>query len=203
MIKLILWISKIQLDIMEENQYHLNIVCEASKGNFVVHNFWFVSRNCLEKWIHLFLPERFPNFWGLSRRCFRNYETPCFTEGILQSRFILKCTPVLPVWNIRYNFTRLAIFYLKHLYSKTLHHRYYMDEHKTRLPLLWVGLLVTLHTFVFIHIRSVVKPVHTFMARSRVSESCLKAELCFHRYVHFVCVPTYFFGFHHKHCASD
>ena len=40
-------------------------------------------------------------------------------------------------------------------------------------------------------------------ARSRVSISRLKAELCFHRYVHFACVPIYGFGFHHKQCASN
>ena len=45
-----------------------------------------------------------------------------------------------------------------------------------------------LHTLVFTHITSVVKPVHIFMVRSRVSKSRLKAELCFHYYVHFACV---------------
>ena len=40
---------------MEENQHHLYIACEASKGNLVVPKFW------LGKLIHLFLPERFPN----------------------------------------------------------------------------------------------------------------------------------------------
>ena len=58
-------------------------------------------------------------------------------------------------------------------------------ENETRLLLLWVGSLVTLCTFVFTHITSMVKPVHIFMARSRASKSCLKTELCFHRYVHF------------------
>ena len=29
------------------------------------------------------------------------------------------------------------------------------------------------------------------------------AELCFHRFVHFDCVPIYIFGSHHKQCASD
>ena len=45
----------------------------------------------------------------------------------------------------------------------------------------------------FTYITSVVKPVHFFMARNRVSKSRLKAELCFHRYVHFACVPIYIF----------
>ena len=42
---------------------------------------------------------------------------------------------------------------------------------------------------VFIHIPSVMKPVHIFMARNRVSKSCLMAELYFHRFVPFDCVP--------------
>ena len=50
---------------------------------------------------------------------------------------------------------------------------------------------MTLHFFVFTHITSVLKPVHIFIARSRVSKSCLKAELCFHHYVDFACVPMY------------
>ena len=33
--------------------------------------------------------------------------------------------------------------------------------------------------------------------------SALKAELCYHRYVHFACVPIYIFGLHHKQCAGD
>ena len=36
----------------------------------------------------------------------------------------------------------------------------------------------------FIHIPSVVKPVLIFMAKNRVAQSCLVAELCFHRFVH-------------------
>ena len=41
---------------------------------------------------------------------------------------------------------------------------------------------------VFIHIISVVKSVHTSMAKNIVSKSSLMAELCFHRFVHFNCV---------------
>ena len=74
---------------------------------------------------------------------------------------------------------------------------------ETHLLLLWVGLLVTLYIIVFTHIASVVKPVHIFMAGSRVSKSRLKAELCFYRYVHFSSVPMYNFGFHQEQCASD
>ena len=50
---------------------------------------------------------------------------------------------------------------------------------------------------------SVMKPVYMFLARNRVSKSCLMAELCFHRFVHFDCVPINIFGFHHKQCASN
>ena len=50
---------------------------------------------------------------------------------------------------------------------------------------------------------SVVKPMHIFLTRSRVSKSCLMAELRFHRFIHFDCVPIYVFAFHHKQCASD
>ena len=59
----------------------------------------------------------------------------------------------------------------------------FMDE--TRLLLLLVGSLVTLHTFVFTHITSAVKAVQFFMAKSRAFKSRLKAELGFYRFVHF------------------
>ena len=57
----------------------------------------------------------------------------------------------------------------------------------------------------FIHIPSVVKPVHIFMAMARnsVYKGCLMAELCSHRFVHFECVLIYIFGFHYKQCASN
>ena len=56
--------------------------------------------------------------------------------------------------------------------------------------------------FVFIHKTSVGKSVHVFTSRNKVSKSCLMAELFFHRFAHFDCVPIYIFGFHHKQCAS-
>ena len=68
---------------------------------------------------------------------------------------------------------------------------------ETRLLLLWVSSLVTLYTFVFTHMTYVVKPVHIFMAKSRVSKSRLKPELCFHRYVYFSCVPIYTYIYIH------
>ena len=74
---------------------------------------------------------------------------------------------------------------------------------ETRLLLPWDGLLVTLRTFVFVHIASVLKSVRIFTARSRVSKSCLMAELYFYRFVKFGCVLIYIFGFHHKQCASE
>ena len=39
------------------------------------------------------------------------------------------------------------------------------------------------------------------MTRSRVFKSCLMADLCFHCFVHFSCVPIYILGFRHKQCA--
>ena len=33
------------------------------------------------------------------------------------------------------------------------------------------------------------------ISRSRASKSCLTAELCFNRFVHFSCVSIYIFGF--------
>ena len=50
---------------------------------------------------------------------------------------------------------------------------------ETRELLLWNDLLVILHTFVFIRIISVMKTVHIFMTRNRVSKSCLIPEPTF------------------------
>ena len=56
---------------------------------------------------------------------------------------------------------------------------------------------VTAH-IIFIHITSAEKPVHIFMARSRVSKSCLLGELCFFiytfkRFFSFIYIATVFF----------
>ena len=40
-------------------------------------------------------------------------------------------------------------------------------------------------------------------AHNDISKSRLKAELCFHHYVHFSFVPINNFGFHHKQFASN
>ena len=74
---------------------------------------------------------------------------------------------------------------------------------ETCLLLLWVGMLVTLQTFVFIHLTNMVRPVHVFMVRKRISKNYSRAELFFQRIVHFGCVPIYNLGFHYKQCASD
>ena len=50
---------------------------------------------------------------------------------------------------------------------------------ETRELLLWNDLLVILHTFVFIRIISMMKTVHIFMTRNRVSKSCLIPEPTF------------------------
>ena len=73
---------------MDETQHHLYNVCKASKGNFVVHNFWFLCWSFLEKWIYLFLLKRFHNFYGLNRRYFHNHDT--LWESFLNSRVFLK-----------------------------------------------------------------------------------------------------------------
>ena len=69
---------------------------------------------------------------------------------------------------------------------------------ETCLLLLWVGMLVTLQTFVFIHLTNMVRPVHVFMVRKRVSKNCSRAELFFQRLVHFDFLPIYYLGFHYK-----
>ena len=74
---------------------------------------------------------------------------------------------------------------------------------KMRLLLLWVGSLVTLHSFVLTHKTPLLKQLHIFLATHRVSKSHLKAGFSFHRYVHFSCVLLYILGFHHKPGASD
>ena len=69
----------------------------------------------------------------------------------------------------------------------------FKDE--TRLLLLWVGSLVTPHTFVFTHITSVVKPVHFFMARNRVSKSRFKGRALFPSLCAFcLCSDVYFWS---------
>ena len=47
--------------------------------------------------------------------------------------------------------------------------------------------------FIYILHISLVKPVHIFLVRNRVSKSFLMAELCFHRFVHFECVILYIY----------
>ena len=48
---------------------------------------------------------------------------------------------------------------------------------------------MTLYTV--IHVTSLVKLVHIFIVRSRTSKSCVITELCFHRFLHFGCVPIF------------
>ena len=51
---------------------------------------------------------------------------------------------------------------------------------------------------VFMHITSAEKSVYIFMARNRISKSCVMGELCFNCFVCFDCVSIFIFGFHHK-----
>ena len=55
---------------------------------------------------------------------------------------------------------------------------------------IYIFFYIYIYIYIFIY-TSVVKPVHIFMARGRVSKSCLKTELCLHSYVHFSWVPIY------------
>ena len=48
--------------------------------------------------------------------------------------------------------------------------------------------------YIYIYITDIlyvymVKSVPIFMARNKVSKSCLMTDLCFHRFVHFNCIP--------------
>ena len=105
---------------MEENPQQLYIACEACKSNFVVPIFWFLFWKFWENWIHLFLRKRFPRFSDLNRKNTFRTIIHCVHRGYPKisnlSEIILLC------WlckNISYNFTRMSMFYLKHLYNKT------------------------------------------------------------------------------------
>ena len=102
---------------LEENQHGLYIAWEACKGNFVVPSFFFW--NCSGKLI--LFRERFPNFGGVDRRCFQKHDAQkTFAEGILKSRFFSEILLLCCLYkNISYSFTRLVMFYMKHLYSMT------------------------------------------------------------------------------------
>ena len=75
-------------------------------------------------------------------------------------------------------------------------------QDKTYPLLFWDGLLVTRDVFMFLHVISVVKSEHIFMARKRAFKSCLMTEFCFHRFVHFCCVWKVF-SFYQQQCASN
>ena len=96
---------------MKQNQYPLCVACKACKSIFVVPTFWFLFRNCWENSIHLFLWEQFPKFWG-----------PHYIQRVYRKLLILSEIVLLFCLckNINHSFMRLSIFYLKHLYSKTL-----------------------------------------------------------------------------------
>ena len=105
---------------MEENQHHLYLTCEVCEGNFVatVSDFFFgtVQRN---EFIYFYRND-FPIFVALIGRAFRTV-TQCVHRrypkfSIFSESLLLYCL----CKNISYGFTRLALFYLRHLYSKTL-----------------------------------------------------------------------------------
>ena len=78
--------------IMEENQHHLYILLAKPPRQFcgivdpISEFFW----NCLEKWIHLLLTERFPNSGGFHKKCFQNHEIVCSRKVSYNLVFFLK-----------------------------------------------------------------------------------------------------------------
>ena len=79
---------------------------------------------------HLFLPERFPIVLGSHRRCFQNHETfssqkvSCnlyiYVERKIEG-YICRVLLCFLCKNISHNFTRIAMFYVNHLYVKHLY----------------------------------------------------------------------------------
>ena len=63
---------------------------------------------------------------------------------------------------------------------------------------------VTLKTF-YVHLYNICDEANPLLYGEEQSffKAVLRAELCFHRYVHFVCFPIYIFGLHQKQYASD
>ena len=100
-----------------------------------------------------------------------------FLNFILRTRKTHHCFQNNQIY-ILSNFYIWILFCLR---AETNIKRFYFDN-KT-----WWFASDTPH-IVFIHIPFVVKPVHIFMARKKVSKSCLVAELCFHHFVHFDCI---------------
>ena len=68
--------------------------------------FW----NCLEKWIHLFLTERFPNPGGFHRKCFQNHEIVCSRKVSYNLVFFWSSTPAFPVWKYQLQFHETGCF---------------------------------------------------------------------------------------------
>ena len=59
---------------------------------------------------------------------------------------------------------------------------------------LYIYVYIHICIYIYIYIADIlyvymVKSVPIFMARNRVSKSCLMTDLCFHRFVHFNCIP--------------
>ena len=108
--------------------------------------------------------------------------TSLWQGAVSKSRF--KGWALLPSFCVFFLFQYIFLVFTTSSVFVIIHHSVVSSTDETlnnekRLLLLWVGLLVTLHTFVFTHITSVVKPVHIFMARSRVSKSRSKSWALF------------------------
>ena len=104
------------------------IACKACKGNFVLPNFRFFFWNCLEKWIHLFLPERFPKFLGLKffwdfrtmKHCVHRRYPAILIFFFFFFEILLLCYLCK---NISYNFTTLVMksWHRKRLFIEIWH----------------------------------------------------------------------------------
>ena len=89
-----------------------------------------------------------------------------------------------------------------------LHHRFHTGEHKSvqchqrtnseqqQMRFVFKGIISATKNTVVVKCTSLWRGIEFLKA-------ILKAELCFHRYVHFGCLPIYIFGLHHKQCAND
>ena len=105
-------------------------------------------------------------------------------------------------------FHHFVQFHCVPTYIFGFHHRQYASNQKDFTFVKFTSQLFssaneTLKDKTHLHITSVVKLVHIFMVRNRISKTCLMAKFCFHCFVHFDGIPIYISGFHHKQCACD
>ena len=119
-IKLILWISKIHTRHHGRKPTPLIYCMQSLQVQFCSTQFLISSLKLFREMDSFIFTERFANFWGLNGRCFQNHDILCSQKVSQNLHFFWNSTPVLSCKNISYSFTRLAMVYLKHLYSTTL-----------------------------------------------------------------------------------